>query len=253
MRYNSFFILGLVLTACLFTTNARAEIPVPVDYTIYADLLSRHVEGGVVSYAGFKKDEARLGQFLDVLAKVEPDRLERDDLMAFYINAYNAWTIKLILSEYPGIKSIRDIGGIFTNPWKQEIVRIGGKKLHLDNLEHDILRPEFKDARVHFAVNCASKSCPPLISGALLPGPSCKTSFRPIRSLLSITRTTIYLAGNKLFVSRIFKWFSEDFNGGRIVSFILQYAQGGFKQRLQAMSSEVEIEYLDYDWSLNGG
>ena len=134
-----------------------------VDHGLYGELLKAHVKDGVVDYQGFKNDEAQLDRYLEMLAATHTKTLSSDEQFAFYINAYNAWTIKLILSDYPGIKSIKDLGSFFSSPWKKEIAHLDGKKVSLDYIEHDILRPRFKDPRIHFAVNCASKSCPPLL------------------------------------------------------------------------------------------
>jgi hypothetical protein len=220
------------------------------DDSIYAQLLSRHVTDGRVDYAGFKAEESRLDGYLEALAKVDPDSLPRDAQFAFYINAYNAWTIKLVLTGYPGLKSIKDLGSLITSPWKKEFVRIAGKTLSLDDIEHGILRPRFKDPRVHFAVNCASKSCPPLLSepyrGADLDA-----------QLTRVTREFVNgpgnyrLEGRRLYVSSIFKWFSEDFKEGAL-GFYRKYAQGELKNRLEADPGGLEVGYLDYDWSLNG-
>ena len=133
-----------------------------VDHALYASLLDRHVEDGVVDYRGFQEDEALLDRYLEVIAAVDPDTLSTDARFAFYVNAYNAWTIKLILSRYPDIASIKDLGGLFSSPWKKAIARIDGERLTLDQIEHGILRQQFSDPRVHFALNCASKGCPPL-------------------------------------------------------------------------------------------
>jgi len=221
-----------------------------VDHSLYGELLSKYVNKGVVDYQGFKNEEAKLDEYLTVLENTKVSELSRDELFAFYVNAYNAWTIKLILSAYPGIKSIKDLGNIFKSPWEKEIVRINGRVLTLDDIEHEILRAQFKDPRVHFAVNCASKSCPPLISepyrGSTLN-----------RQLDSATRAFIndpksnYLKGNQLYVSRIFKWFPEDFNDD-VVGFFLKYAEGDFKKELEAQKDKLKIVYLSYDWSLNG-
>ncbi len=134
---------------------------------VYGELLRQYVKDGRVDYAGFKEKEVQLDTYLDYLAKTNPAQMEEKDRFAFYVNAYNAYTIKLILKNFdngqpPG--SIKDIGSFFSKPWSIKFVKIGGEIYTLDNIEHDILRPVFKDARVHFAVNCASKSCPPLIS-----------------------------------------------------------------------------------------
>ena len=221
-----------------------------MDHSLYGELLSKDVNNGVVDYQGFKNEEAKLDEYLTVLENTNVSELSRDERFAFYVNAYNAWTIKLILSAYPGIKSIKDLGNIFKSPWEKEIVRINGRVLSLDDIEHDILRAQFKDPRVHFAINCASKSCPPLI-----PEPYRGSTLN--RQLDNATRAFIndpksnYLKGNQLYVSRIFKWFSEDFNDD-VVGFFLKYAEGDFKKELEAKKDELKIVYLDYDWSLNG-
>jgi hypothetical protein len=243
---------ALILPAALILSAALpAAFAGAVDHGLYAELLLKYVKNGWVDYAGFKADEGRLDRYLGILEHVEPDALERDEQFAFYINAYNAWTIKLILSGYPGIKSIKDLGGLFQSPWKKEFVRIHGKVLSLDQIEHDILRPRFRDPRVHFAVNCASKGCPPL-----LPEP-----YRGDRLDDQLNRVTVEflnqpahsrLEGRRLWVSSIFKWFSEDFTPS-VVDFYLKYAQGELKRSLEAERDRIELRYMDYDWSLNGG
>jgi hypothetical protein len=213
-------------------------------------LLKKYVHGGKVDYAGFKTEEAKLDRYLKILESVNPESLSRNEQFAFYANAYNAWTIKLILSGYPGVTSIKDLGSLLQSPWKKEIVHINGGVVTLDNVEHDILRPRYKDPRVHFAINCAAKSCPPLrqepFSGEVLD-----------QQLEDATRSFINdpksyrLEGNELHVSRIFKWFSEDFNND-ILGFFLKYATGELKERLESKSDQITVRYLNYDWSLNG-
>ncbi|MCG6881189.1 MAG: DUF547 domain-containing protein [Deltaproteobacteria bacterium] len=222
----------------------------PVDHSLYAELLRDHVKDGVVDYQGFKTDEAKLDRYLEVLANVDTKTLSPNEQFAFYINAYNAWTIKLILSEYPGIASIKDIGGLFSSPWKKEIALIDGKKLTLDNIENDILRPRFKDPRVHFAINCASKSCPPLMSEPYRGDVLDQQLNRMTEAFVNDPKQN-RLDGETLYVSRIFKWYSEDFNDD-IVGFFLKYAKGERLQKLREKQREIDVEYLDYDWSLNG-
>lgn len=242
--------IAVGLAALLLLAAPPAGAGAAVDHGIFAELLARHVAEGVVSYAGFKADEARLDQYLKVLEQVEPRRLGRDEQFAFYINAYNAWTIKLILTGYPGVASIKDLGSLFQSPWKRAIVRIDGGLSTLDHIEHDILRPRFQDPRVHFAVNCASKSCPPLLN-------------EPYRGDVldaQLTRVTAdflnqpahsRLEGDRLWVSAIFKWFAEDFNND-VLGFYRKYARGDLKQKLEAVRGRIEVRYMDYDWSLNG-
>ncbi len=239
--------LGLAL---LGTTALPAWSAGPVDYSLYAELLGKYVKKGVVNYAGFKKEEAKLDRFLKVLERVDTKKLSSSQQMAFYINVYNAWTIKLILSKYPGVKSIKEIGGWFSSPWKQEIVRIEGKVYHLDNIEHDILRPRFKDPRVHFAVNCASKGCPPLLSEPYL-GARLNQQLNQVTTAFINDPSRTYLKDGTLYVTKIMDWFSRDFNKDPY-GFVLKYARGEFKQRLLKAGKGVEVDYLYYDWSLNG-
>ena len=243
---------GVVALAFLipaFGGRVAAAAP-PVDNRIYAELLTKYVENGHVDYARFKHDEARLDQYLKVLEQVDPEHLPREEQFAFYINAYNAWTIKLILTGYPGVKSIKDLGSLLQSPWKKEFVRIHGKTLTLDDIEHTILRPRFKDPRVHFAIVCASKSCPPLISEPYC-GATLDAQLTRVTSDFLNSPANSRLEGNTLRVSSIFKWFAEDFNKD-VVGFYLRFAQGELKQKLQAGRDRIEVKYLDYDWSLNG-
>ena len=223
---------------------------VTVDNVLYAELLGKYVKNGVVDYHGFKNEEAKLDRYLKVLEETHPEALPRNEQFAFYINAYNAWTLKLILTGYPGLKSIKDLGSIFRSPWKKKIARIDGKVLSLDHIEHEILRPQMKDPRIHAVVNCASKSCPPLreepFQGAILDR-QLEEQFRAFINDSSRNR----LEGNTLYVSKIFDWYAEDF-GGDLTGFFLKYAEGDLKRRLEANRANIKIKFLKYDWSLNG-
>ena len=242
-RIRVVLVLGWVLAAA---SGARAEA---VDYGTYAELLQAHVRDGVVDYAGFKADEARLDDYLARNGRVNPESLSREDRFAYYINAYNAWTIKLILTGYPGVKSIKDLGGLLQSPWKKPFVKIDGRTLTLDEIEHSILRPQFKDARVHFAIVCASKGCPPLMAqpyrGAVL-----DEQLNRVTTAFLNRPGNYRLEGDRFEVSSIFKWFGEDF--GNLFDFYIRYAQGDLKQALQSGRDRIRIGYLDYDWSLNG-
>ena len=221
-----------------------------VDQSLYAELLSKYVKNGIVNYQGFKNDEKNLDQYLKVLEKTDTKTLSRNEQFAFYVNAYNAWTIKLILSGYPGIKSIKDLGSLFKSPWKKKICRIDGKIITLDDIEHNILRPRFKDPRVHFAINCAAKSCPPVRSEPYRGGELDQQLDEMTRAFINDLENN-RLEDHTLYVSSIFKWFAEDFNKD-IVGFFLKYAKGDLKEQLEANKEKIKVKYLDYDWSLNG-
>jgi hypothetical protein len=237
---SCFLLLGLVSPSWSGKTG---------DHSLYGELLGKYVKDGVVDYQGFKKEEGKLDQYLNLLDQTNPDELPRNEQLAFYINAYNAYTIKLILKNYP-VDSIKDIGGWFTGPWKIRFSKIGGKAFTLDEIEHEIIRPRFKDPRVHFAVNCASKGCPPLISEPYQASILDQQLDANTLSFLNNPERN-RLEGNTLYVSKIFKWFGEDF-GGDVVGFLLQYADGDLKNRLVAGRDRIKIDYLHYDWSLNG-
>lgn len=233
----------------LVPENPAAETSRKPDHGIYAELLAMYVKDGVVDYAGFKKNEKKLDRYLEIFDFNDIKTLDRGEQMAFYINAYNAWTIKLILSKYPNVESIKDLGG-FWGPWKKEFVNLHDTVVSLDYIEHDILRPVYKDPRIHFAVNCASKGCPPLIAEPYDGSRLDKQLDRVAHAFINDPERN-YLAGDKLYVSSIFKWFSEDFNDD-VIGFFIRYADEPLKKQLQTRKDQIKVKYLSYDWTLNG-
>jgi hypothetical protein len=248
------FVVFFFLSCFLFLSLPGISWPAEgVDHALYEDLLTKYVRSGVVNYQGFKNEEKKLDEYLKTLENVDTSKLSRNEQLAFYINTYNATTIKLILSAYPGIRSIWDLGSrilTWKSPFRKKIVRIEGKTISLDDLEHGIIRPRFKEPRVHFAINCASRSCPPLISepyqGSILD----QQLDASTRAFLNNPERN-HLGGNTLRVSKIFKWFGEDFNDDA-VGFFLRFADAGLREKLVANRDKIEVKYLDYDWSLNG-
>lgn len=240
----------IILTFVVGTFGSAAStLASTVNHDIWADLLGRYVKPGGVNYTGFKKEEGRLDQYLKVLENTDPERLSPNEQYAYYINAYNAWTIKLILSGYPDVKSIKDFGTILKSPWQKKWVRINGEVVTLDHLEHDILRPRYKDPRVHFAINCSAASCPPLRPEPYLADTLDQQLDDSTRSFIN-DPDSYRLEGNTLYVSRIFKWFSEDFNED-VLGFYLKYAEGELKEKLTARKNRIQVKYLPYNWSLN--
>jgi len=243
-------VFAFLATVMLADIALAAASGSSVSHKLFRELLQKFVADGSVNYAGFKSQEAKLDQYLDLLQKVDPNTLSRNEQYAFYANAYNAWTIKLILTKYPGIESIKSLGIFNTGPWKKKVVRLSGETVSLDHIEHDILRPRFKDPRVHFAINCAAKSCPPLRSEPFLAQKLDQQLDDATRSFIN-NPDSYRLEGRNLHVSRIFKWFSEDFDEDPL-GFFLKYANPGLKKKLENSSERINVKYLAYDWSLNG-
>ena len=252
MIYRTFRRIVLLLILLMFSGSwlSVSLAGTTVDHSIYAGLLKKYVKNSRVDYAGFKAEESKLDEYLKILEAVDSKSLSEDEQFAFYANVYNAWTIKLILSGYPEVKSIKDLGSLFQSPWKKEIVRIDGEVMTLDNVEHDILRPRFQDPRVHFAINCAAISCPPLRSEPFQGDILSSQLEDSTRSFLNNPASYTF-DGNKFYVSRIFKWFAEDFDHD-VLSFYLKYADGDLKQKLEANREKIQVKYLSYDWGLNG-
>ena len=233
-------------------------------------LVKKHVvltSGGNASqvrYAEFAKDRAALKSYLDALSGVSAAEFKgwtRAQQMAFLINAYNAFTVELILASYP-VKSIKDIGSdVFNNRWKKKFFKLLGQDSYLDQIEHEILRKpgSYDEPRVHFAVNCASIGCPMLREEAFVPERlEAQLEQQAVRFLSDRTRNRAGAQG-RLEVSKIFDWFKEDWSSGYqgIQSrerYFAKYAKlltdNPEHQKLVA-DGKAPLGFLDYDWSLN--
>ena len=236
-------------------------------YATWDSLVKKHVKWlpdnkqSRVDYAAFAKDRAELKKVLDALSAVPKatfDGWTKDQRMAFLINAYNAFTVEVILTKYPDIKSIKELGLFNRGPWKNEFFTLLGAKHHLDWIEHEELRPKYGDPRVHAAVNCASIGCPALRNEAFTAA-NLDTQLEDgmIRFLGDRTRNRV--ADGKLQVNAIFKWFVEDFEKGqkgfsKVEDVFAKYAaQLSDKPEEQAAlkAKSLPVTHLDYDWSLN--
>jgi Protein of unknown function, DUF547 len=249
MKLRNMTIISLAIVLCISAVHAVEDTTDTVDHKLFDMLLKKYVASGIVDYNGLKKEESVLDTYLAILEKVKPDNLSRNEQFAFYINLYNAWTIKLILRGYPDIESIKDMGSLFKSPWKKKIVRTNKGVVTLDYVEHEMLRPVFKDPRVHFAINCAAKSCPPLRAEAYR-GDILEDQLNDSTISFMNDPQNNYLEGETLYISKIFDWFEEDFNG--VHGFFLTYARGNFKKQLEKIGDKIEISHLDYNWDLNG-
>jgi hypothetical protein len=206
-----------------------------------------------VRYKALKENPQTLLSYLKTIEAVTPEMMSSwsdPQKIAFWINAYNAYTLKLIVDHYP-VKSIKDIGGFFSSPWKKEFFKLLGQSFHLDKIEHEILRKKFKEPRIHFAVNCASIGCPALRSEAYTADQlSNQLQEQGQIFLQDRSRNSWDASQNKLFLSPIFKWFKEDF--GSEPNNILSFVKPFFKSdSAPSATPEFKLEYTDYDWSLN--
>jgi len=222
-----------------------------VDHSAFNKLLKKHVDAnGLVNYKGFKADEKAFDQYLDMLSKSPPaTSWSKAEQMAYWINAYNAYTIRLILNHYP-VQSIKDIGSkikipFVTTPWAAKFFSIGGEKTSLDNIEHGILRKKFDDPRIHFALVCASLSCPRLRNEAYTADKLEKQLDDQGRDFLN-TPSKNKVGKSAAQLSKYFDWYKGDWdkNGKSVAQWVNRYAS-------IKMDPKATITYLDYNWKLN--
>lgn len=222
--------------------DMAVEAPVSVpDHGLWNDLLTEHVSAtGRVDYTALKASEASVDAYLATLQQYPPTRTwSKNEIMAYWINAYNAFTVKLILKNHP-TTSIKNIDG--GNPWDTKWIKLAGSTYSLNQIENDILRRQYGDARIHFAVNCAAKSCPPLHNRAF-------TAKNLNATLSQLTRKFINnpafntLGAKELRLSRIFDWYQSDF--GNLIGFLSQYTD-------VPIAEDATIQYNEYEWILNG-
>ena len=244
-------VVFFLVPGMLVISASQAGADSTVDNRLYAELLGKHTRGGLVDYAGFKTEHPKLKAYLAYLAEINPDDLSRDDAFAYYINLYNAATIDLVLENYPGIDSIKDIGGFFNNPWKIEFITLKGKKVHLDHVEHEILRPTYKDPRLHFAVNCASLGCPPLHAKPF-EGVTLDASLDKLTRQNMADPAHTRLEGDDLYVSKVFDWFGEDWGGKEDkVAFVRKYSSPEQAAEIDQLGGSLDLKYSAWDWTLN--
>ena len=228
---------------------------IEVSHQAWQDLLDKYLdddhESGVNRFdysAVGDADRKLLDGYLDDLQAVDPRTLSRDEQLAYWINFYNALTAQVVVDEYPvsSIRKIRFLTSPF-GPWDKNLVSVQGKKLSLNDIEHGILRPIWKDPRIHFAVNCASIGCPNLVGEAFTAENSDDLMDEAASDFINHSRG-VEIQGDTLVLSSIFDWYGGDFgnNETEIVAYIAQYFDGDTSQ-LNALS---KFEY-QYDWDLN--
>ncbi len=264
-------IVKMLMLALLAVPMAWAETPVhsAFDHGPWDKLLSAYVhpvndgKATAVDYQGFKNDQRDLKQYLSALSLVSEkqfDQWSKPDQLAFLINAYNAWTVELILTVWPNLESIKDLGGFLSSPWSKEFVSLLGETRTLDNIEHKLIRGSgrYNDPRIHFAVNCASIGCPALRAAAYS-GNKLEQQLDEQMALFLADRSRNREDGDIIKLSSIFKWYREDFEKGwhgyrRLEDFLLAHTSdlelsNSMVKKLS--NDDADIEFLDYDWHLN--
>ncbi len=252
----------LVGIRCLAAASSQASESCPnldAAHGAFSEILARRVRDGFVDYAGLARDDrAALDGYLGQLSTTSRtclDQSARADRFAFWINAYNANTLRLIVDHYP-VASIRSIGWLPGAAFRDAFIAMPDmrdKPFSLNDIEHTILRPDFRDARVHFAIVCASKSCPALRGEAYRGADLERQLDEQARIFLAdATKNRVDEGAHVLRLSEIFKWFRDDFerDAGSLTAYVRRFAPA--PMAAVAAAPAVQIEFLDYDWSLNG-
>lgn len=249
MRY----LLPLLVVGCVACFSAKIG-PVksdsqPISHDLWNDLLQKHVtEEGYVDYAGFQRDAEQFEQYLDLLSGGHPNdsNWTRNEQLAYWYNAYNAFTVKLILDNYP-VQSIKDIkSGVpgLNTVWDIKFIEIEGQEYDLNNLEHGIVRPNFNEPRSHFALNCASISCPSLRNEAYVADRLDEQLTDQARKFLANPKKNFITPG-AINVSKLFSWYSGDFTQNTdLIAYLNQYAP-------VQINADAKVNHTAYLWGLN--
>ena len=242
--FGMVFIAGCHSTA---STPVGEKDAKPITHQEWDVLLKKYVnEDGWVDYQGFQNDSLSLITYLDKLSLNPPAKAWPDESkLAYWINAYNAFTVKIIIDNYP-LKSITELHTVplVATVWHEEFFQIGGQPASLDQIEHAILRKEFNEPRIHFAINCASVSCPVLRNEAYEADKLEEQLTEQARLFLN-SPIRNQIEADKVEISRIFQWFKGDFTReGTLIEFLNQYSP-------IEINKNAKVSYLSYDWNLN--
>lgn len=266
LRAKSLPLAVLLLLSAVFSAVSTAQETL---HQPWQALLTQHVSpindghSSQVNYAGMKTDHVKLTAYLTALGKIDKQTFEQwpaPKQLSFLINAYNAWTVELILTAYPDIKSIKDLGSFFSSPWSKQFIPLLGETRSLDNIEHELIRGDNKygDPRIHFAVNCASIGCPALREEAYSADKlEQQLSEQTIRFLTDKSRNRF--TEDAMELSAIFKWYGDDFTQGfrgsnSLSAFVLLYREAlnlTPAQQAGLKSEDMATNFLNYDWALN--
>lgn len=228
-------------------------------HELFTVILRENVHDGIVDYKSLVGSE-KLNKYLELLSSTDPDKFTKNEKLAFWINAYNAFTLQIVVENYP-IKSITSLhtGGkvigflLGKTVWDKGFITINNKKYSLNDIEHKILR-KMNEPRIHFAIVCASISCPELRNEAFEADRiDSQLQEQTIKFLNDKTRNHFDVKNKKAYISQIFNWFGEDFGDSdeNILKFVSEYLPDNIKNDILNNLSEWDVSYMDYDWGLN--
>jgi len=235
------------LTGC-FKGSPQETDETTMDHALFDSLLRRNVQHGLVNYEGFKQDHELLALYLSILSQNPPaSSWSNDEKLAYWINAYNAFTIALVIQHLP-LESIKDITTVdipfVHTPWQIDFIEIGETTYNLDDIEHGIIRKEFDEPRIHFALVCASRSCP-LLRREAYTGEKLEQQLTEQAKLFLSDHDRNVIKKDTIKISKIFQWYRDDFTTNTtLIEFLNQYSQ-------VKIDTNATIEYLEYDWRLN--
>jgi len=242
----------LIATLTLATTASAAE----PDYSAWTEILSTHYNPAKgMDYERLRREDyPKLTKLVDTLSSVDVGSLTRDEQLAYWMNLYNVSTITLIVDNYP-VDSIRDLSKSLINKYQvfdREVVPSGGRMVSLNEIEHEKIREGFSDPRIHFAINCAARSCPPMRQEAFVGARVDAQLEEQARSFIN-HNVRVELEGDKatLEVTKIMDWFEEDFEkAGGVAAFVKKYLTGDDAVKLST-AKRIRVDHFDYDWTLN--
>lgn len=244
--------VSLFFIQSCFAVNSPISDMAPISHETFDLLLKKYVsDKGFVNYAGFRKEQKEFSKYQDLISNNAPaSNWSKNEKLAYWINAYNAFTIQLILDNAEqNITSIKDIGSkikipFVNTPWDVKFIAIGGKKMDLNYIEHGIIRKEFKEPRIHFALVCAAKSCPPLRNEAFTAGRlDAQLNSQAEKFINDNSKNSV--SANSAEISKIFDWYGMDFKPLPLIEVLNKYAK-------TKMSKKGKITFKTYDWTLNG-
>lgn len=251
IRYLSIVFSFLVFTSCFAQPTFKKMSEKAPSHQLWDDLTKKNVSvDGKVNYKGFIQDSLKLNSYLKLISNGAPNpkTWSKNDQMAYWINAYNAYTVQLIIRNYP-LKSIKEIGGkipFINSSWDIKFITLGGEKMDLNNIEHGILRKDFEEPRVHFALNCASVSCPKLRNEAYTGAKLNAQLDDQAKAFINNPEKNKISNGQKIEISKLFNWFEGDFKktSANVPEFLSKYSK-------IKVDAKADIDYLDYNWNLN--